>query len=1553
MDELQTQPIKKERGQALVEYALILVLLAIGFGVAIAATGPAIGNVFSNVVYNVIGADPSEATPLSLIGGNPVSFWQTVTWVAEHPQTETPFPTPVIRPPTEIPAQYQSPTPSLTPTASNTPTLTPSSTPTSSLTPTSTNTPGASPTPVDRAFSLPHVDQMGNPEWWRITGNTPYLGNEWEVTWYDAVSPLNPSTFVLSSPKNSEVITSLNYSGSWANSSGTTGRPANSGITNSDTWGAIFTRTFRLTSPITVIITTMVDDYARVKVNGTTILAAPQGSTASTTYTFNADTDYLLEFEWAENSGAASASITFTATNAPDETVAGCAWQAVNRGEDANSRTWMFAQSATNNVYAANQACYLELRGYVDLSTAGLTPNFILSFWDYWDLPAGMVAELQVSPYVEQVAGASPPVLNRSALSWQTVSVRNGGTANYQWTHNEIDLSTAPTDIGGNQKITFRFVLRNTTGSPVGSSSVNMRWFLDDIQLLNDTRSAEFITVDDSYNLDDLSQRRDFIFNSDSEYTIDANGGQPVQVNETTQYRWNLTNERDGGTDLAWDDSPGSNHATAISDAPSGLRTRVMALEFRPWINLTPGYAPSPDAQGFTGPPILTFWTSYEVGNDVKLEVQYSRAPRHDSGPPADPSNPDGWVTIDQDGLLKNSTACAVGSCLPNERPEANGSAVLNWRQVTVRLSRIPQWDTQPFRLRFAMTIPGNNTRRGWYIDDIAIMRDTDTAYMAYPFFDGAEDTEAATRANWNLSNGSWAVTTERGGHNNTGRAFADSPNGNYAPDIDTTMELRRLIDLNFDTPENINAIGGIGEPAVRPPAAKPRLTFWHLRDIRSGDALHVDLWVSSLNSWTSIWRVSGIDYNYAMSETRSIFQQNAWERVEIDLEAAVLSVTGISNWATLTGNANTQDDDIRIRFRLSSTNSTVASGVYIDDIRIEDYVELTHKLWAGTHATYGPGDGEYMDTIETATRTINSSPNWVNGTDWRLRWHAGGGWTASTAGEEYAHSGSMSLHESIDGNYGPMEEHILELVPIIDLRGTTAANKPRMYFWSRYNIEAGDRIRVQFAVENLSDTTQRHEDLARFNNWIPSRADRWRQNPTPLWQRVESTSVELGSAERRDVWQRHIVNLEPYVGQRIRVRFMLDSDNDNKRSDGWYIDDVQFVHNTANQAISASPIWGVEQSSQPDAWIREGLWGTTQQYFRGSGSTTAELGSGQWVGYFYNCEDHDDALPTNQRCEENGANGRWGTPATYDTILRNNPPPPLPPADINAGGVFGVNLTSDINFWFGTSNRPQNSLGSQASSKYENTYAGRWTRQVSMAAGTYTIQTIANDGVRVRISDRSGLLVNGAPLPQESSQPYGLTNSGMIINRWAASGTPGSSDPNVLDTAFLTVQTSFSNRTMYVEFFEQDDQATITFNASRNATSFTDSPNIPTGTPGGYTTVNSLRYGDSSLLLNGYFNLSGSSGPVLRYYRLWNFVNQQAMYVEYSTNGGFTWTQVDTLKPGTDSNLPPVENWEQRTVNLPANPYVMIRFRMDTYSVGNGNPRDGVYIADITVTAP
>ena len=45
--------VRDEKGQGLVEYALILVLVAVVVIVILALLGPAIGNIFSNIVNSI------------------------------------------------------------------------------------------------------------------------------------------------------------------------------------------------------------------------------------------------------------------------------------------------------------------------------------------------------------------------------------------------------------------------------------------------------------------------------------------------------------------------------------------------------------------------------------------------------------------------------------------------------------------------------------------------------------------------------------------------------------------------------------------------------------------------------------------------------------------------------------------------------------------------------------------------------------------------------------------------------------------------------------------------------------------------------------------------------------------------------------------------------------------------------------------------------------------------------------------------------------------------------------------------------------------------------------------------------------------------------------------------------------------------------------------------------------------------------------------------------------------------------------------------------------
>lgn len=161
---------RAESGQSLVEYALIFVLVIAAFGAAIAATGPVIGNIFSNTVYNLLGEAPEDVADLPDVEG----FWMTVTWVATQTPQETPLATRTLPPPT------------LTPTPGPSPTYTPV---TPTRTPTPTFTPPPSPTPVDIHHEPEpdghYIDSADEEIYWRLGDPISFGTDGWYARFYD------------------------------------------------------------------------------------------------------------------------------------------------------------------------------------------------------------------------------------------------------------------------------------------------------------------------------------------------------------------------------------------------------------------------------------------------------------------------------------------------------------------------------------------------------------------------------------------------------------------------------------------------------------------------------------------------------------------------------------------------------------------------------------------------------------------------------------------------------------------------------------------------------------------------------------------------------------------------------------------------------------------------------------------------------------------------------------------------------------------------------------------------------------------------------------------------------------------------------------------------------------------------------------------------------------------------------------------------------------------------------------------------------------------------
>lgn len=1481
----ETVATTKTRGQALVEYALILALLAVAFGFALAATGPAIGNVFCNVVDNLGGRLGDEGPqggfcgdggdPLDVAGGNPNLFWQTVTWVATNEQQETPFPTPVNRPPTNPPGQYNTPTQTLTPSLTPTQTLTPSLTP--SLTPTT----GASATPTDIAFQIPHVDQINNPDWWRIDNSTTYFlgagGETWSATWYDDISnEWDTANWSMnaSQQRNTLIYNDSNLNFNWGDGWGTPpGFPDNSGITNQQDWGGVFTRNFSLAQAQSVIFRLCAQgDMARLFVNGVREINRTSSGCTNRTVNLPAGGNTII-IEYANLWNTAALSLTanipsFTVN--PDDVGAGCSWGQASHNNNSNSPTYMFDWNPNSSNWNTNRVCNLELRGYVDV-TGSATPIF--SFWDTWDfmLATNATVQVQVANYVT-TAGAFDRAATWSSAC--TFSLHNPGTRNYNWTRNQLDLRSQCPGLGN--LITFRFVIGSTTVS--GNNP--FRWYIDDIQLLDEPAPTRTFTIGDAWDLNATNQMNDFLFNADSTFNI-GNYGLPVSPSSP---RWTLVtpagNRAHSG--MAFTQNDGSDYRPNSYGISGQNAQNAYSLEFKYPINLTASPLPA-DAEGDTGDPILSFWLAHDLNTDAGFFIEYTTSPRNRTGAGGQLDNaPDDWQVIPNEGVIIDYTDPA-GSPLPNQQvPRDN----LNSHFITVNLAAIPNWNTTSFRLRFVLYVNSGNDD-GVFIDDIRIEREDSSPYLVYPFFDDTEDptfTSTAWLAPVTASGQSpWGQTTSVGGYNNNPSAYADSPSGSYADNRDWSFEMQRYIDLLNDTTLNTT------DPASRPPAVDPVFSFWHRRHVADSVQFRVEAQLLGSSTWTTVWTYDS-NSSGGSPAPNARRQQEAWERIEISIPAALQTISG-STWTTIQSNADEDDDDIRFRFRFTSSGGGNPDGVYVDDIRIEDGVPV-HRLWA----TASGGDGIFPTNI-AQQETFDGF--------WWNNWFVGGDWNIEVNRDSYYHSVPNALADSPTGatpgnNSRNYTFAMLELDRIIDLTNTTAAQYPILRFWTRYNISNNDNLRVQVAVENASSLTQSWNKVGGWNAWV----DRTIMAGVP-----QSTLTN----ENMVTWQRAQVDLSPFVGGRVRIRFVMDTPGSSTHYDGAYIDDVSVTFGTRS-----IPLPFIDGAQSMINWVSEGVtgssasvqsWGLDPSRFVGIGTAAADLGATAWQGYFFDCE-------------LNGYGGcnQW----TFQEILHNNPNPTGTAADYS---IMQDLPTSSINYFWGNT-RP---LPASSPASYDDTFVARWVRTVTLDPGSYTFQTISDDGVRLYLDNYAGTNFGNVTFNRTATSVGGP----YIINNWGYHG-------NQLDTTTITVTSPVPIvRTLTLEFFEGGGSANIYLGATRSSFSFSDSPNL-----GGE--QDTPADGNFSLISDGFFNLSPTGPSTLTYQRLWDFNGSQRFYVEYSTDGGFTWTQVDSITGGSRT----IEyGWEPRTINMTGvnSPAVLLRFRMDTRT--ESNPDDGVWITDIRLS--
>lgn len=1576
----------EESGQSLVEYTLIIVLVVLAFGFALAATGPAISRIFSNTVYNLLGEAPEEVRQKE----SPVDFWLTVTWVAENPLQERLIPTPTRVPPTLVPPADltpRTPTP-ITPT----PTIAP------------TRTPVPSPTPQDVEFPYPYNNSANDTQLtdFRLS-NPPFLGyDDWYGRYYVgrsfgdanlAFEGYNTNIYGISSrgvidfPNASYAVWTNQNAGpkdSW---------PASS---HNDNFSIKFTRQIYVETTQAYRFFLNADDGVRLWLlaegqsanncatgSGTQNVVSGQVNSGQNFYgdnsafptgclliddwqdqgfnntggmirTIPAGT-YTLQLDYYEAGGGAGVQLNISAVTNPYDTAVNnlgtpvpggavdCNW-GPKTTPDSNTLMNMWEEYVGGNM-GYNMRCYLELRGFITVPT-GVAPR--LTFWDVWDLNhSSFSAWVEVAEYVPVVSSAY--AIDRTLTTWYRVPLRQGSSVNYNWTYTEIPLDnvqafapngTATTLDFSGKRLAFRFVMQSSS-----TSNNTRRWYVDDIQVKNENPNKN-VTLGFSgaaatngyFSLNSDSQREFFVTTGQWDLTANNVVTDPDTVGNPTSC-------------CSWELNPGQSYNRFSESNGGSTSNEQLRIHYVELIAPVSQSLYSVDHEGDMGAPMLSFMSGYLVGSYTNLEVQYRAV------------GDTVWRVIPGDNLLNpGRPAGEIHTGLTSGSPSADRRALTPMDIDLTEVKDINGIPIDTFYLRFAVLVRSNTDaqstlRPGWWIDDIRLHRKGVDRFLDYPFYDGAE----TGIENWLPSGQWWRVNdmSREGTH-----SFTDSPGGSYSNSTNHTLRLIKAIDFRNNTPDNLaatdrNPAGGNtdrnltdGNPLATP-AINPVLSFWHLRRLTSGDNFFVEWRNANENEtqWKVVW-----SYVTRMSSNPSSLRDatrynDVWEYVEIDLAPVVATFT-----------ADVRSDDILIRFRLSTDSSANDDGVYIDEIRIQDRAENVHRLW--TNGTNPTVNGQQFGN--------GTAANWASDadeSDWFQKWRLGGDWQRISWEQQ---NGLHSFHESAQNqDAAPYYQNssatttkirsyqILEMTQIIDMRATDLFTVPTLYFWARYRTATSDRLRLQISYElrpsdyapqtlaqhmnsrcRNSGVAQCYEQLYGWSVWeeqpVPS-------NPSPTWN--SHTAFNIGASQNSFGWALYQVDLSGYAanfgvpqreGRRIRIRILYDALENggsvtNPKNDGLYVDNFT-ITSRYDQVVLANINNDVfyDGATNLNNWITEGIWGLDPEVTITGGSTVTTLGI--WREYWWDCNRCTNLAPS-------GTPGNEQMLIGADIFLDNTHPTthavnlsaigsPLPRVPVQRNVL-------DINYRMGS--------GSPRSGVPSNNIVGRWVLTTPVVgsggvnAGQYTFITASDDGVRLKIDevDAGGNIINPRPPALEWN----------LINNWNDHGV-------VTDMGRANLVTGSQYR-ITLEYYERGSDATITLSLGGSTFSFTDSPKQGAGVT--FPDIPALPRADTSLMLNGVLDLQGTTRPVMEYYTLYELDNNSTAIVEVSNDGGFTWringlTDDIPLIPGgcgsgsnsstcdfydnssfSNTRRIPGEDWVRRRHNLSnyEGQLIMIRFRL------------------------